>query len=141
MKRDRGTTILLVENDLDAVVSTTLALQDAGHRVLQAFDGHQGLQLARAAQPDLVLLAARLPGMDSFALCRTLRRASAVPILLLTAREQDGVRGLELGADAFLVRPASQRELLARVQALLRRRALEGEESSPSQERLSLIHI
>ena len=125
MNRDSGTTILLVENDLDAAVSTTLALQEAGFQALHALDGHQGLRLARVAQPDLVLLQACLPRMDGFALCRALRQESAVPILLLAEREQDGVRALELGADAFLVRPVGRRELLARVRALLRRRGLE----------------
>ena len=109
MNRDSGTTILLVENDLDAAVSTTLALQEAGFQALHALDGHQGLRLARVAQPDLVLLQACLPRMDGFALCRALRQESAVPILLLAEREQDGVRALELGADAYLARPVGRR--------------------------------
>jgi len=116
-------TILLVEDEVRVVVPLVLGLQDEGFRVLHAADGHWGLQLARAAQPDLVLVGVRLPRMDGLTLCRAVRQASAVPILLLTARgqEEEQIRGLELGADGYLVKPFSFREMLARVRALLRR--------------------
>ena len=123
MKQHR--TLLLAEADPHSAVLLVLGLQDAGFCTLHAADGHWALQLARAAEPDLALLDARLPRMDGFALCRTLRRESAVPILLFVTRESDRIRGLELGADGCLVKPVGLRELLVRVRATLRRRALD----------------
>jgi len=96
MRSDGHTTVLVVENNLDVAVSVALTLQEAGHRVLQAFDGHQGLHLARDARPDLVLLAARLPRMDGFDLCRELHHESQALLLLLVERELEGLRALEL---------------------------------------------
>jgi DNA-binding response OmpR family regulator len=135
-------TILLVQDDVKAAVPLLIGLQDQGFRTLHAGDGPQGLAFARAAQPDLVLLDADpsagsglgLPRLDGFAVCRTLRQESTVPIILFGTRgsERDRVRGLELGADDYLVQPYSFRELLARMRALLRRRDLErGRLSSP----------
>jgi DNA-binding response OmpR family regulator len=124
---DKPTTILLIEGDPNIAVPLVFGLQDEGFRVLLAADGHWGLKLARAAQPDMVLLDVTLSRMDGFAVCRTLRSESAVPIILLTAhgRKLDQVRGLESGADGCLVKPFSFRELLARMRALLRRRDLD----------------
>jgi len=118
--------LLIAEADPPDVATLVLGLQDAGFRTLHAADGHWALELARAAAPDLILLDARLPRMDGFAVCRTLRRESAVPILLFVTRESEGIRALELGADGCLVKPVGLRELLARVRATLRRRALNG---------------
>lgn len=116
-------TILLVEDD--AVLSETLRynLEREGHMVLGANDGVQALELARKEQPDLVLLDVMLPRLDGFSVCRILRTESAVPILMLTARqdEVDKIAGLELGADDYVIKPFSLGELLARVRAILRR--------------------
>lgn len=120
-------TILLVEDDGDIAEPLIFGLQREGYRVLHASDGPRGLELARAAAPDAVLLDVMLPGMDGFDVCRHLAQASAVPILMLTARGQevDRVTGLELGADDYIVKPFSFRELVARVRAMLRRRELD----------------
>ena len=91
--------------------------------MLEAGDGESALHLARSQSPDLVILDVLLPGLDGFEVCRRLRRESAVPIIMLTAKgeEMDRVVGLELGADDYVPKPFSMRELLARVRALLRR--------------------
>jgi len=125
---DRSTTILLVEGDVNVAISLLIGLQNEGFLALHAADGHWALKLARAARPDVVLLDMGLPQIDGLAVCRSIRRASAVPIVLLTHRgqEQEGIQGLELGADGYLVKPFSFREVLARVRGLLRRRAPNG---------------
>jgi DNA-binding response OmpR family regulator len=128
------TTILLAEDDASSAVPIVIGLQDEGFRALHATDGHWALRLARVAQPNLILLDVRLPHMDGFTVCRTLRRGSTVPIILMTTggRERERIRSLELGADACLERPFSFRELLARVRTVLCRRGLNsGNGSSP----------
>ncbi len=119
--------ILLIEDDELIAEPLIFGLQDAGFRVLHSTDGRDGLAQALDRNPDLVLLDVMLPGMDGYGVCRALRKASAVPILMLTARgqEMDRVMGLELGADDYIVKPFSFRELLARVRAILRRRELD----------------
>ena len=120
-------TILLIEDDELIAEPLIFGLQDAGFRVLHSTDGRDGLTQALDHNPDLVLLDVMLPTMDGYAVCRSLRKSSAVPILMLTARgqEMDRVMGLELGADDYIVKPFSFRELLARVRAILRRRELD----------------
>ncbi len=117
--------VLVVEDD--AVVTETLALylQQAGFEVATASDGRRGLELAGQADVSLVILDLMIPGMSGQEVCRRLRAASAVPIIMLTARtsEDDRVAGLELGADDYVPKPFSPREVVARVQALLRRAA------------------
>jgi DNA-binding response OmpR family regulator len=115
-------TILIVE--LAALLRRQLEAE--GHQALVAHDGLTALQLAAQHQPDLVILDWMLPGLDGLAVCRRLREHSAVPILMLTARseEADRVLGLEVGADDYLTKPFSLRELLARVRAILRRTEL-----------------
>ena len=103
-------------------------LQREGYAVLEALDGEAGLELAQTRDPDLVLLDVMLPRMNGFDVCRTLREAGyAVPIIMLTAREEenDKVMGLESGADDYITKPFSMRELLARVKANIRRRSLD----------------
>ncbi|HET8626510.1 MAG TPA: response regulator transcription factor [Thermomicrobiales bacterium] len=127
-------TILLVEDDEDIAEPLLFGLRREGYAVLHAADGERGLDLAHDARPDVVVLDVLLPGADGFSVCRALRRVSAVPIIMLTARGQelDRVMGLELGADDYIVKPFSFRELLARVRAALRRRQLDrGEAPAP----------
>ncbi|HXH22439.1 MAG TPA: response regulator transcription factor [Dehalococcoidia bacterium] len=115
--------VLIIEDEPTLVAALRYNLEREGHRVLAATDGETGLSLARAQHPDAVILDLMLPGMSGLEICRVLRRESTVPILILTARaeETDKVVGLELGADDYVTKPFSMRELLARVGALLRR--------------------
>jgi DNA-binding response OmpR family regulator len=127
-------TILVVEDDRMIQDPLKLQFERAGFRVVQAFDGNQAVALAREQAPDIVLLDVMLPGMDGWAVCRTLREESPVPILMLTARDQemDRIFGLEIGADDYIVKPFSFHELLARVRANLRRISLDGARAAPS---------
>lgn len=130
--------ILLVEDDENIAEPLRFGLGREGYEVHHAVSGSQGLEMARALQPDLVLLDVMLPGMSGFTVCRLLRQESAVPIIILTARDQemDRVMGLELGADDYIVKPFSFRELLARVRAILRRRELDAGREPVPDERL-----
>jgi DNA-binding response OmpR family regulator len=116
-------TILIVEDERNLCDLIRDNLQEQGYQVLQALDGPSALAMAKDAVPDLVILDIMLPGMDGLEVCRRLRQGSIVPILMLTARaeEIDRVLGLELGADDYLTKLFSMRELKARVRALLRR--------------------
>jgi two-component system, OmpR family, alkaline phosphatase synthesis response regulator PhoP len=123
-----ATARILVVDDEQAVVDLlAYNLRKAHYEVLTAADGRQALDLARLEQPDLILLDLMLPEVDGLDVCRELRRDSKTPIIMLTARgeEVDRVVGLELGADDYVVKPFSLRELLARVKAVLRRAAPE----------------
>ena len=115
--------ILVVEDDQTLLSVLRYNLAKEGRRVLTATDGETGLALARSEKPDLVLLDIMLPKMSGFEVCRILRKETNVPILMLTARadESDKVLGLDLGADDYVTKPFSMRELLARVRASLRR--------------------
>jgi Response regulators consisting of a CheY-like receiver domain and a winged-helix DNA-binding domain len=116
-------TILLVEDD--PILSETLRynLEREGYAVINAPDGVVGLERARRDQPDMVILDVMLPRLDGFSVCRILRQESEVPILILTARQDeiDRIAGLELGADDYVAKPFSLGELLARVRAIMRR--------------------
>jgi DNA-binding response OmpR family regulator len=116
--------ILVVDDELPFVESLQFSLERQGYRVLTAMDGNAALRVARAERPDLIILDVMLPGMDGFKVCQALRRDSDVPVIMLTARddETDKVVGLELGADDYVTKPFGLRELLARVRAVLRRR-------------------
>jgi DNA-binding response OmpR family regulator len=115
--------ILIVEDD--GVVAETLEayLLQAGHEVTRVRDGRQGLAIAEAGAHALVILDLMIPGLGGIEVCRQLRRSSRVPVLMLTARttEDDRVRGFETGADDYVAKPFSPREIVCRVQALLRR--------------------
>jgi DNA-binding response OmpR family regulator len=117
------TSILLVEDDPTLSETLRYNLEREGYAVQLATDGVAGLEMARREQPDLVLLDVMLPRLDGFSICRILRQESDVPIVLLTARqdEVDRIAGLELGADDYVSKPFSLGELLARVRAVLRR--------------------
>jgi DNA-binding response OmpR family regulator len=116
-------TILVAEDEPEINALVRQHLEDEGHRVVQAFDGPTAVSMAQQEHPDLVILDWMLPKLDGLEVCRRLRRQSIVPILMLTARaeEVDRVLGLEVGADDYLTKPFSIRELLARVRAILRR--------------------
>jgi DNA-binding response OmpR family regulator len=116
--------VLIVEDDPDMAGGLRDNIQFEGYEVLHADTGTEGLRVATEQKPDLILLDVMLPGMDGFEVCRHIRESgSTVPILMLTARGQeiDVVRGLELGADDYITKPFSLRELLARIKAALRR--------------------
>ena len=120
--------ILLIEDEASLRAALVPLLEDAGYRVRVATDGPGGLDRALAEPFDLILLDIMLPGLDGFSICRELRRRGRrIPVLMLTARGavDDRVRGLDCGADDYLVKPFSGAELLARVRALLRRAAPE----------------
>lgn len=123
MTTSRQYSILLVDDERVLADTVAYNLRREGYRVLLAADGEQGLRVARSERPHLVVLDVMLPRLDGFDVCRILRRETDVPILMLTAREgeADTVLGLELGADDYLTKPFSMRELLARVKAMLRR--------------------
>ena len=116
-------TVLVVEDERKILEVVRDYLADAGFAVTTASDGPAALASARAVPPDLVVLDLGLPGLDGLDVARELHRRSAVPIIMLTARgaEVDRILGLELGADDYLVKPFSPRELVARVRAVLRR--------------------
>jgi len=120
-------TILVVDDERKIVTVLKGYLEQAGFRVVTAGDGQMALTTFRHARPDLVILDLMLPGIDGLDVCRTLRRESAVPVIMLTARaeEADRLIGLELGADDYVVKPFSPREVVLRVRAILRR--VEGE--------------
>jgi len=132
-------TILMIEDDELIAEPVCQELTDAGFDVLLAGDGEKGLELALRENPDLVLLDIMLPVLDGWEVCRRLRKRSPVPILMLTALtdEIDRVLGLEIGADDYLTKPFSSRELIARVRANLRRVALD----QPSEPQLQEISI
>lgn len=119
--------ILVVDDEKNIVDILTFNLKKDGFETVEAYDGEKGLELALSIKPDLVLLDIMLPKMDGFTVCRKIREKSSVPILMITAKEEevDKVLGLELGADDYITKPFSTRELMARVKANLRRNAPE----------------
>ena len=122
-----GKKVLIVEDEQNIVDILSFNLGRDGYDTLEAYDGPTGLQLALEQNPDLVLLDLMLPGMDGFDVCKKIRESgSAIPIIMLTAREEetDKVLGLELGADDYITKPFSMRELIARVGANIRRTAM-----------------
>ena len=118
-----GKRVLVVDDDAKTVELVKLYLNRDGYRVLTAYDGVEALRLAREGHLDLIVLDLMLPGMDGLEICRTLRGESDVPIIMLTARttDEDKLTGLGLGADDYVTKPFSPRELAARVRAVLRR--------------------
>lgn len=115
--------VLVVDDESNIVDILTANLERNGYEVIAAYDGHQALQLALNENPDLILLDCMLPGMDGFDVCRKVRLHSSVPIIMLTAKSEeiDKVLGLELGADDYITKPFSVREVMARVKAQIRR--------------------
>ncbi|MBX3052042.1 MAG: response regulator transcription factor [Caldilineaceae bacterium] len=134
--------ILLADDDEMIVDALRYQLEREGYGVVVAHDGLQALELARSASPDLLLLDVMMPQMQGWEVCRELRRESTIPILMLTAKgeELDRVLGLELGADDYIVKPFSFRELLARIHANLRRLDFQSREPA-FEERKSVVSI
>jgi len=140
-------TILVVEDEPALQETLVYNLEKEGYTVRAAGDGRAALQVARELKPDLLVLDVMLPELDGFEVCKVLRKESSVPILMLTARDDeiDRVVGLEVGADDYLTKPFSMRELLARVKAQLRRtrvireelEKLKSPEAAPEQELLA----
>jgi DNA-binding response OmpR family regulator len=120
--------ILVVDDDDRTVETVSMYLAHAGFDVVTCGEGQRAVALAREQSPALVVLDLMLPGLNGFDVCREIRRKSAVPIIMLTARatEDDTLKGLGLGADDYLTKPFSPRELVARVQAVLRRHGVAG---------------
>ena len=115
--------ILVVDDEPSIVDVLMYNLTKAGHQPIVARDGEQASHLVRAERPDLVILDLMLPGIDGLEVCRALRKDGDLPIIMLTAKDEevDRVVGLEMGADDYIVKPFSTRELMARVKAVLRR--------------------
>ena len=118
-----GKRVLVVDDDVKTVELVKLYLNRDGYRVLTAYDGNEALKLARENQPELIVLDLMLPGISGLDICRILRQESDVPIIMLTAltTDDDRLKGLDIGADDYVTKPFSPRELAARVRAVLRR--------------------
>ena len=126
--------ILVVDDEKPIADILRFNLEEAGYDVIVAYDGEEALAKARQEAPHLVILDIMLPKMDGFSVCRQIRTFSPVPILMLTAKEEevDKILGLELGADDYVTKPFSPREILARVRAILRRiQSMEEREEPP----------
>lgn len=130
-----GRKVLIIEDEQPIVDILKFNLEKEGYTTLEAMDGVTGLELALSEDPNLVLLDVMLPEMDGFEVCRKIREKSSVPIIMLTAREGevDKVLGLELGADDYMTKPFSVRELTARVKANLRRTTIDTAPAIPSE--------
>src|SRR6266480_2394031 len=138
-EEDGMAAILVVEDEVDLCNLIRTKLEAEGHSVLQAFDGPAALRLVEVHRPHLIILDWMLPGLDGLAVCRQLRQNYLMPIIMLTARteEIDRVLGLEVGADDYISKPFSIRELLARVRAVLRRVELDSRSSLPVSNRIN----
>jgi len=119
--------ILIVDDEKNIVDILKFNLKKEGFDTIEAYDGEQAIEMALREKPDLILLDVMLPKMDGFTVCRKLRHTLSTPILMLTAKEEevDKVLGLELGADDYITKPFSQRELMARVKANIRRQNID----------------
>lgn len=143
--------ILVVDDEISLQETVAYNLKKQGYEVQTTGDGAEALEIARKMQPDLIILDVMLPGLDGFEICRILRREMTTPVLMLTARDDeiDRVVGLEVGADDYMSKPFSMRELIARVKAMLRRVRLireevseaEGGEGRPKQEVLEFGNL
>lgn len=135
--------ILIVEDEVSLQETLAYNLSKQGYKIETASDGQSALQIARSLKPDLILLDIMLPILDGFEVCRILRQETNVPILMLTAKDEEIERviGLEMGADDYLTKPFSMRELQARVKALLRRVRLDRSEYEQKPEYVAEILV
>lgn len=133
--------ILVVEDEKAIADILDFNLKKEGYTVVCAYDGDDGLRLALEEKPDLILLDVMLPGIDGFEVCKGVRRVSNVPIIMLTAREEevDKILGLELGADDYITKPFSMRELMARIKANVRRSLAPVAETEPQSDEDRLV--
>ncbi len=129
----KKTSILLVDDDPQLIRLVRANLESVGHRVLAAMDARSALELVNMEMPDMIILDIMLPGIDGYELCQRIREFSDIPIIMLTAKveDTDKVTGLKLGADDYLTKPFSAQELLARVEAVLRRTKSSEEVKTP----------
>ncbi len=120
---EMGNKVLIVEDDPNLLETLKYNLRKESYDVVTAIDGEQALEVARKEKPDLIILDIMLPKLSGFEVCRILRKEMTAPILMLTAKadETDKIVGLEIGADDYVTKPFSMRELIARVRAMLRR--------------------
>jgi two-component system, OmpR family, response regulator ResD len=127
-------TILIIEDEANIVDLVRLYVEEAGFTLVAAGDGQAGLTAYAQIAPDLIILDLMLPGMNGYEVCKRIRAHGHTPILMLTARrtEDDRVMGLDLGADDYLTKPFSPRELVSRVRAILRRTSLQSSELEPA---------
>lgn len=135
--------ILIVEDDPNLLTTLKYNLVKDGHNVITAADGAQALEIARKEKPELIILDIMLPQLSGFEVCRILRKEMTVPIMMLTARtdEVDKIVGLEIGADDYMTKPFSMRELLARVHAMLRRAGISSQSPESGEESLKIGDI
>jgi two-component system OmpR family response regulator len=135
--------ILIVDDDKNLLDTLTYNLLKEGYEVISTMDGAQALDLVRKESPDIVLLDIMLPGLSGFEVCRILRKETTVPIIMLTAKtdETDKIVGLELGADDYITKPFSVRELMARVAAMMRRSTVLNKKVQPEEETPSAIKV
>jgi DNA-binding response OmpR family regulator len=137
------TSLLFIEDDDSIRLALRLALEDEGYDVREAADGRSGLSSFAREEPDLVLLDLRLPDISGFEVCRTLRKSSIVPIIIVTAQTDtyDLVAGLEAGADDYVTKPVVPKELAARIRAALRRVQLHESASTPPASRFGDVEL
>jgi two-component system OmpR family response regulator len=123
MFRMSDSKILIIEDDRNLLDTLVYNVEKEGYSVMSSMNGEESLDLARKEKPDLIILDIMLPGLNGLEVCRILRKEMTVPILMLTARneEVDKIIGLEVGADDYMTKPFSMRELIARIRAMLRR--------------------
>lgn len=121
-------TILIADDDLLTVKLTSFVLEEAGYRVVKVYNGHDVISAINDHEPELILLDVAMPKLNGFDVCRQIRNSSNVPIIFLSARSQlqDRVTGLQIGGDDYLVKPFEPSELVARIEAVLRRRGSDG---------------
>jgi DNA-binding response OmpR family regulator len=138
-----GELVLAVDDEPRYVEIIRFNLETAGYRVATAASGEEALEVFTAEDPDLIVLDVMLPGIDGFEVCRLVRERSSCPVIMLTAKgaEEDKVRGLRLGADDYVTKPFSAQELLARVEAVLRRARGEAGERLPVPITVGDLHI
>ena len=135
--------VLLVDDDRDLIDVLTYILRREGYEVIAAYDGEQGWERFQEEGPELVVLDANMPGLDGMEVCRRIREISTIPVIMLTARtdEADVVRALGLGADDYITKPFSPRQLVARVKAVLRRAQAYAANTSGTGEELKAADI